>query len=86
MGPDAEAFVRQLPMASLRPGVAVFDAVYRPRETLFLRAARERGCVCVDGVGMLVHQGSAALSRWLGRPSVDMPIEAMREAVLSALA
>jgi shikimate dehydrogenase len=85
MGADAEAFVRQLPMASLRPGVAVLEAVYRPRETAFLRAARARGCVCIDGVGMLVHQGAVALSRWLRRPAEDMPVEVMREAVLSAL-
>jgi len=85
MGPDAEAFMKQLPMNSLRPGVAVLEAVYRPRETAFLREARARGCVCVDGVGMLVHQGAIALSRWLGRAPVEMPIEAMRDAVLSAL-
>jgi shikimate dehydrogenase len=85
MGADADAFVKQLPMASLRPGVAVLEAVYRPRETAFLRAARARGCVCIDGVGMLVHQGAVALSRWLRRPAEDMPIEVMREAVLRAL-
>lgn len=85
MGPGAEAFVQQLPMASLRPGVAVLEAVYRPRETAFLRGARARGCVCVDGVGMLVHQGAVSLARWLGRPAVDMPIEIMRDAVLRAL-
>lgn len=85
MGPDAEAFMKQLPMSSLRPGVAVLEAVYRPRETAFLREARARGCICVDGTSMLVHQGAIALSRWLGRAPVEMPIEAMREAVLAAL-
>ena len=85
MGPDADAFMKQLPMNSLRPGVVVLEAVYRPRETAFLREARTRGCVCVDGTSMLVHQGAIALSRWLGRAPVEMPIEAMREAVLAAL-
>ena len=85
MGPDAEAFMQQLPMKALRPGVAVLEAVYRPRETAFLREARARGCLCVDGVSMLVHQGAVALSRWLGRAPAEMPIEAMREAVLAAL-
>ena len=85
MGPDAEAFMQQLPMKALRPGVAVLEAVYRPRETAFLREARARGCLCVDGVSMLVHQGAIALSRWLGRAPAEMPIEAMREAVLTAL-
>lgn len=85
MGPDAEAFMQQLPMKALRPGVAVLEAVYRPRETAFLREARARGCLCVDGVSMLVHQGAVALSRWLGRAPAEMPIEAMREAVLRAL-
>lgn len=85
MGPDADAFMKQLPMNSLRPGVVVLEAVYRPRETAFLREARARGCVCVDGTSMLVHQGAIALSRWLGRAPDEMPIEAMREAVLAAL-
>ena len=62
--------------------MTVVDIVYNPQETRLLREAAERGCVTVDGVGMLVHQGAEALRIWL---DVDPPLEVMREAVLKCL-
>lgn len=65
----------------LRPATVVTDIVYNPLETPLLRAAREKGCVTVDGLGMLLHQGVPGFERWFGqRPEVD---EATRQAVLA---
>ena len=68
--------------ALLRPGVLVYDLIYRPRETALLRAARARGCRAMGGLGMLLYQGALAFELWTGRkPS----LEAMRTALIQAL-
>ncbi|MGH2671185.1 MAG: shikimate dehydrogenase family protein, partial [bacterium] len=67
----------------LRPGMLVYDLVYRPRETSLLREAKRRGCRVQDGLGMLVHQGALAFELWTGR---HPPLEAMRAALVAALA
>ena len=64
------------------PSAVVYDIIYTPYRTAFLRAAETRGHKVLNGVPMLVGQGAAALTRWTGiRPSR----EAMEEALLAAL-
>src|SRR5262249_40351294 len=60
----------------------VFDMIYRPRQTLLLQLAAKRGIETVSGVEMFVAQGAAQWELWTGRPA---PVEAMRQAVESAL-
>jgi shikimate dehydrogenase len=57
---------------------AVFDMIYRPAETPLLVAARAAGCRTANGLGMLLHQGAAALELWSGRPA---PVAVMRTAL-----
>ena len=57
---------------------AVFDMIYRPAETAFLKLAKAAGCRTANGLGMLLYQGAKALELWTGRPA---PIEIMREAL-----
>lgn len=52
---------------ALPDGAAVFDMVYGPRETAWVRAAREAGHAAQDGIVMLVEQGAHAFERWFGR-------------------
>ncbi len=54
------------PVEYCRPTVIAADIVYRPLETEFLRAARARGLVGMDGLGMLIHQGARAFELWFG--------------------
>lgn len=62
----------------------VTDAVYVPLETPLLKAARARDLRCVDGLGMLLHQGVPGFERWFGiRPRVD---EALRALIVADLA
>jgi shikimate dehydrogenase len=61
---------------------AVFDIVYN-RETELLQDARAAGAVAVDGVMMLVYQGSKALQIWTGKKA---PVDVMERAVREALA
>ncbi|MBK5925380.1 shikimate dehydrogenase [Rhodovulum sulfidophilum] len=70
----------KVPLDALSPDAVVSDLVYVPLETPFLRAARARGCVAVDGLGMLLHQAAPGFERWFGRrPEVD---EAARAVLL----
>lgn len=71
-----------VPSGWLQEGQCVCDLVYRPRDTVLLRAARERGARTVDGTGMLVHQGAIALELWTGKPA---PVAVMRRALVEAL-
>ncbi|WP_322891004.1 MULTISPECIES: shikimate dehydrogenase [unclassified Yoonia] len=71
----------RVPLDGLRSGTVVTDIVYTPLRTKFLDAAAEKGCVTVDGLGMLLHQGVPGFERWFGkRPEVD---DDLRRAVLS---
>ncbi|MEJ8562257.1 shikimate dehydrogenase [Yoonia sp. GPGPB17] len=66
---------------ALSPNAVVTDIVYNPLQTPFLLAATKKGCITVDGLGMLLHQGVPGFERWFGRrPDVD---DATRAAVLA---
>lgn len=54
------------PIAQAKPNAIVADIVYRPLETPLLAAARARGLVTMDGLGMLIHQGVRAFEFWFG--------------------
>jgi shikimate dehydrogenase len=49
----------------------VSDAIYVPLETPLLEAARERGNLTVNGLGMLLNQARPAFNAWFGvMPSI----------------
>lgn len=56
----------ELALDALPPAAAVNDIVYVPLETPLLKAARARGHVAVDGLGMLLHQARPAFRAWFG--------------------
>lgn len=59
----------------------VNDIVYTPLETPLLAAARARGNVGVDGLGMLIQQARPAFRDWFGvMPDVTPDERAMMEA------
>ncbi|MBA4700202.1 MAG: shikimate dehydrogenase [Ruminococcus sp.] len=60
----------------LRPDLIVTDVVYFPRETALLKMAKEVGCKTMNGLGMMLFQGSAAFEMWTGQ---SMPIEYMKD-------
>lgn len=63
-------------------GVTVYDMVYRPEVTAFMRQAEAAGGRAIGGLGMLVRQGAAAFKLWTGR---DAPVEVMFEAAREGL-
>ncbi|MCI5711949.1 MAG: shikimate dehydrogenase [Lachnospiraceae bacterium] len=58
------------------PGLVVADAVYNPEETKLLKEAKEAGCTCIGGKGMLLWQGVAAFKLFTGK---DMPVKKVKE-------
>lgn len=63
-----------------REGLVVADAVYNPEETKLLREAKEKGCTCVGGKGMLLWQGVEAFKLFTGK---DMPVDEVKEKFFS---
>jgi shikimate dehydrogenase len=64
-------------LARLPPWAAVNDIVYAPLETPLLRAARQRGNIGVDGLGMLLHQARPGFHAWFGTdPAVSAELRA----------
>jgi shikimate dehydrogenase len=63
-------------------GVTVYDMVYRPQVTHFMRQAEANGGQAIGGLGMLVRQGAAAFKIWTDQ---DAPVEVMYAAAQLAL-
>jgi len=61
----------------------VYDLVYNPPETLFLKAAKKRGARGLSGIGMLLYQGVIAFEIWT---AVQAPIKVMKNALLKQMA
>ena len=75
---ENESVVKDL--TAFRPGLVVADAVYNPEDTRLLREAKEAGCTCIGGKGMLLWQGVAAFKLYTG---CDMPVKEVKELYFS---
>jgi len=67
----------------LRPYMVVFDTVYNPENTLFIKEARSVGCRTVTGVEMFVRQAAIQFRIWY---DVEPPQQVMRDALKRATA
>lgn len=67
---------------ALQEGTVVMDIVYNPLETRLLRMARACGCLTINGLDMLIHQGAEQFRLWTG---LEPPISTMRRAVEVAI-
>jgi 3-dehydroquinate dehydratase/shikimate dehydrogenase len=81
MHPDVDA--TPFDKEHLRPYMVVFDTVYNPENTLFIKEARAVGCRVVTGVEMFVRQAAIQFRTWHG---IEPPHAAMREALKRATA
>lgn len=54
----------------------VYDLVYNPAETRFLREAAAQGALTINGTEMLIAQAAASYEHWTGRP---MPTDTVRD-------
>lgn len=60
----------------------VFDVVYSPKETRFLRDAKENGAKVIYGYEMLLYQGVAQFELYTG---LKAPVETMRKTLEDSL-
>ncbi|HXB39319.1 MAG TPA: shikimate dehydrogenase [Bacteroidia bacterium] len=63
MSPNDDKFL-PLPYSSLTPQHLVYDLIYNPAETLFLKKAKEQGALVSNGYNMLVFQAEEAWRIW----------------------
>ena len=72
-----------LDLARLQSHAIVADIVYVPVVTPLLAAAKARGLVTADGLGMLLHQAVRGFALWFGKtPVVTGELRALVEADL----
>jgi len=67
---------------SFRPSMLVCDLTYNPPHTPFLKMAAKAGCKTMNGVGMLLYQGTLAFRIWTGQ---EAPLSVMRTALEQAI-
>ena len=71
-----------LPKKLLKKGMMVMDIVYEPLQTKLLREAKEKGCLTINGLEMLVRQGVAQFEIWTGRrPEIGQIKKDLRRAL-----
>lgn len=63
-------------------GQVVYDLVYNPPMTKFLKLARRRGAEIISGIEMLILQASKSFELWTGR---EMPIADVKKFLLQQL-
>lgn len=78
VGMHPEVDTTPAPPAAFKPGMLVFDTVYHPENTMFLKLAREHNCATVTGVDMFVRQAAMQFKYYTG---LDAPEGLMREVV-----
>jgi shikimate dehydrogenase len=61
--------------------MTITDIVYTPLETDLLRHAKQRGCTCVNGLGMLIYQGIPGFENWFD--ATPVVTDELRELLLS---
>lgn len=70
-------------LKTLSQGACVYDIVYNPLKTEFLKLAQKNGYEIITGLDMFVHQGAKAFEIWTGQKAKP---EVMKMAALEALA
>ncbi len=68
----------EINIGALRDGAAVYDLVYKPRETKLVKEAKALGHKAVGGLGMLLYQGALSFEIWTGE---NAPVDVMRKAI-----
>jgi shikimate dehydrogenase len=71
-----------IPKGLLKKRMMVMDIVYQPSRTKLLQEAKQRGCVTVNGLEMLMRQAAAQFEIWTGR---SLEIGQMKKALLRTL-
>ena len=74
MAPNTEGTIIE-DTSLYHPDLIVSDVIYNPRETRFLKEAREAACRTFNGMYMLLYQGAEAFRLWTGK---EMPVKEIK--------
>ncbi len=64
---------------SINSNTIVYDLIYSPSPTPFLKFCDKKGCMTIDGTQMLIAQGAKSLSFWTN--GLEVPFEVMNNAI-----
>ena len=64
---------------SINSNTIVYDLIYNPSPTPFLKFCDRKGCMTIDGSQMLIAQGAKSLSFWTN--GLEVPFEVMHDAL-----
>lgn len=56
-------------ISKLKKGAVVYDIIYNPAKTEFLKLALKKGAKILNGLDMLIYQGMESFKLWTGRGS-----------------
>ena len=54
----------------------LYDLIYTPRPTNWLKLGKQKNCFTIDGLDMLVQQGAFSIRLWSGFN--DIPVQTMK--------
>jgi shikimate dehydrogenase len=81
--PDVRAEL-PLDLTTVTAEMVVADVIPNPPKTRLIRAAAEKGCRTIDGLGMLVNQGVIGIRLWTGRDPDPRVMRSALETVFGA--
>ena len=64
---------------SINSKTIVYDLIYNPSPTPFLKFCDKKGCMTIDGTQMLIAQWAKSLSFWTN--GLEVPFEVMHDAL-----
>jgi len=80
MNPNVEE--TPFPSRHFREGMVVFDSVYNPPETRFIREAESAGCIAISGIELFLNQAVGQFELWTNR---EAPADAMRDVLVKKI-
>lgn len=68
MNPDFNSSPVEYHESNLLTDSICYDLIYNPLKTRFLENAETHGAIIINGLDMLIHQGSKSFEIWTGKP------------------
>ena len=84
VGMDKTTNANELPFGqniwnNINSNTIVYDLIYNPSPTPFLKFCDKKGCMTIDGLQMLIAQGTKSLSFWTN--GLEVPFGVMHDAI-----
>ncbi len=76
MYPNTSASPVQPSELDFLEGKLCYDIVYNPRETTFLKQAKQANAIPIGGLDMLIYQGAESFRQWTGK---QFPVDLIRK-------